>query len=1026
MFKLNLRSFYRYTVFGTCGGLIAGVVLSLRANDYQFNSIGILRLSRAASAVYDVALIYKKHLYQEGITSEHPEYDKIKSFCHTKAAQKLLDLCCTNKGVYIKVGQHIAALDYLVPEEYVKTMKILHSHAPRNKIEDIHKVLKEDLKKETFELFKEFDPEPLGSASLAQVHKATLHDGTVVAVKVQHHYVQGNSLVDMKTMETLVNLVSWVFPDFKFQWLVEETKKNIPQELNFFQEGKNGEKIAKAFQHYDWFKVPYIRWDLTTPRVLTMEYVDGGQVNDQNYIHKNNINPYEVTDKLALLYSEMIFLNGFVHSDPHPGNILVRKSEKGSCNIVLLDHGLYATLNDEFRVSYAKFWLSIINGDQKGMKIYSNKLGIHGDMYGLFACMVAGRTWSSIMQGIERRNQDVTKDKEKMQEVVPRFLPQISGILQNVNRQMLLILKTNDLIRGIEHNLDMDYLRTLAKRLEEQTKRTQTFKGDLETALQHRERWRSIYIIYFTMFLISLGFSIIITGVWPYLDKLDPTAGKEFMGFVVAANPLGQMLFSPLLGWWANRLDSIRIPVLTSLGVFIIFSSVYSSLDLIHYHTKYWMLASRFLVGVSSASIAACRSYLSAATRLNERTQAVSMISLAQVLGFVIGPAIQAAVVPLGDNGVWLIPGKLQLNMYTAAGWISVFLSIINFISFFPFFFKEHKIAIREAMMIHGKETEKEIWKDHKVDYLAAWTLLVAFFGLVFNFMLLETLGTPLTMDQFAWSKADALYYMGILMSVGAIIACLAFVAINPLCKYFNEAKVMLWGGFLFMVLGRILYIPWGSTTPETYDDSIVLSNVSCQSNIINETTTEFDINSSIDNFNITTTLLSESPNNEMVSIVSSFINETVLLNACNRTRKLLGCPSSQKWCAYTPVMTMSQFLIGYVLTALGYPVGVTLIQAIFSKVLGSRPQGVWMGLMTGSGCLSRVLGPVFVTYIYTKFGTIWTFSMTTAMMVILIIWLYCCLKRLIPFEEKLHNNNEIAEPQELGILVTIPLNDQK
>lgn len=108
-------------------------------------------------------------------------------------------------------------------------------------------------------MFTAFDEEPLGTASLAQVHKATLRDGSVVAVKVQHPYVQGNSRVDLKTMEVLVKIMSWVFPEFKFQWLVDETKKNIPQELNFEQEGHNAEKVAKMFENYEWLQVPKVR-----------------------------------------------------------------------------------------------------------------------------------------------------------------------------------------------------------------------------------------------------------------------------------------------------------------------------------------------------------------------------------------------------------------------------------------------------------------------------------------------------------------------------------------------------------------------------------------------------------------------------------------------------------------------------------------------------------------------------------------------------------------------------------------------
>ncbi|KAG8237890.1 hypothetical protein J437_LFUL017898 [Ladona fulva] len=444
---------------------------------------------------------------------------------------------------------------------------------------------------------------------------------------------------------------------------------------------------------------------------------------------------------------------------------------------------------------------------------------------------------------------------------------------------------------------------------------------ELETAEDRTQRWRSIRVIYFTMFLMSLGFSIIITGVWPYLDKLDPEAGKEFMGYVVGANPFGQMLFSPLVGWWGNKLGSIRLPVIVSLGLFTAASAGYSLLEVFPSHHKYWMVATRFLVGISSASIAVCRSYVSAATMVKERTSAISMVSLAQTLGFVIGPGLQAAVTPLGDRGysIWSGEGgkKISMNMYTASGWINVFMGVINILLFTPWIFKEKRIATAEAMRSSGKDNEADTWKSMKPDYVGAWTMICAFFVLVFNFVLLETLGTSLVMDQFAWSKSEALYYMGMLMSVGAIVACVTFVAIGPLC--------------------RREFLPDNRSIPQSI--------------------------------------------------------------AVDDDGSPLGCPETQTWCLTTPAMTVSQLLIGYAFTAVGYPIGVTLIQTIFSKLLGPRPQaiadGVWMGFITGSGCLSRVMGPVFVSYIYTSLGTIWTFGITTVMMAASMVWLHVVRHRL-------------------------------
>ena len=154
-----------------------------------------------------------------------------------------------------QVGQHIGALDYLLPQEYVTKLRILHSSAPQSSFNDVLSVIKEDFKKDPYEIFESIDKDPLGTASLAQVHKAVLKDGSSVAVKVQHRTVKTNSYVDVKTMAALVKITSWIFPDFEFEWLVEETKKNIPRELDFTQEGRNAEKLQNMFKQYHWLKV---------------------------------------------------------------------------------------------------------------------------------------------------------------------------------------------------------------------------------------------------------------------------------------------------------------------------------------------------------------------------------------------------------------------------------------------------------------------------------------------------------------------------------------------------------------------------------------------------------------------------------------------------------------------------------------------------------------------------------------------------------------------------------------------------
>ncbi|XP_071450783.1 aarF domain-containing kinase 1 [Hetaerina americana] len=426
------------------------------------DSIGLIRFGRAATTVFDIARLYRRTIYAKDYDVQSIEYKELRSQVHYEAAGKLLDLCRKNKGMFVKVGQHIGALDYLLPAEYVQTMKVLHSKAPESSLKDILKVVKQEFGKDPAEIFEEFSPLPVGVASLAQVHIARMKpkegekQGELLAVKVQHPTVKFNADADLKTMEFLVKIVSWAFPDFKFMWIVEETKKNIPKELDFSLEGQNAERAHTMFAGYPWLKIPKVFWELTTSRVLTMEYVDGaGQVNDLEYIQREGIDPFLLSSRLGNIYSEMIFKNGFVHSDPHPGNILVRKRKGailGDVEIILLDHGLYADLTDEFRARYSRLWLHILNGNTVGMREESVRMGIAGPLYALFACMVSGRKWESINNGLE-----VTKftanEKDSFQKEIPHLLPQITDVLATVDRQMLLILKTNDLLRGIEYTL---------------------------------------------------------------------------------------------------------------------------------------------------------------------------------------------------------------------------------------------------------------------------------------------------------------------------------------------------------------------------------------------------------------------------------------------------------------------------------------------------------------------------------------------------------------------------------------------
>ncbi|KAK3563309.1 hypothetical protein QTP86_021637 [Hemibagrus guttatus] len=385
--------------------LIASSGFYLYSQKVDFNDLSIVRFGRAVATTAVISYDYLTALREVPYGTE--EYWSLKSQVHRRSAERLRDLCCVNRGTFIKVGQHLGALDYLLPEEYTSTLKILHSRAPASTMQEIQQVIREDLGKEFYfsslqldELFVSFEEKPQGAASLAQVHKAVLANGTTVAVKVQHPKVQAQSSKDIMVMEFLLQVVHWLFPDFAFMWLVEEAKRNMPLELDFLNEGRNAEKVSHMLKHFDFLKVPKIHWNLSTKRVLTMDFVEGGQVNDREYMTHHGIDVNEISRNLGRMYSEMIFVNGFVHCDPHPGNVLVRKCPKSNkTEIVLLDHGLYQLLKQEFRLDYCRLWQSLIKGDMKGIERYSRRLGA-GDLYPLFTCVLTARSWTAVSTGI--------------------------------------------------------------------------------------------------------------------------------------------------------------------------------------------------------------------------------------------------------------------------------------------------------------------------------------------------------------------------------------------------------------------------------------------------------------------------------------------------------------------------------------------------------------------------------------------------------------------------------------------------
>ncbi|XP_021727577.1 putative ABC1 protein At2g40090 [Chenopodium quinoa] len=242
--------------------------------------------------------------------------------------------------IYIKLGQHIGQLEYLVPEEYVKTMReSMLNKCPVSSYDQVCDFIKKELGGMPNEIFAKFDPVPIASASLAQVHVAQLHNGQKVAVKVQYAHMTDTAAADYATVELIVNTLHRLFPNFDYRWLVAEVRESLPKELNFLVEAQNSQRCLHNFQKLsphisDSIYVPLVYWNKSTKKLLTMEYIDGVQIDDVKGIRKMGILPYDVSRLISEAFAEMIYKHGFVHCDPHAANLIVRPLPSGKRNIL--------------------------------------------------------------------------------------------------------------------------------------------------------------------------------------------------------------------------------------------------------------------------------------------------------------------------------------------------------------------------------------------------------------------------------------------------------------------------------------------------------------------------------------------------------------------------------------------------------------------------------------------------------------------------------------------------------------------
>lgn len=280
------------------------------------------------------------------------------SRAHVRNARRAERAIVELQGLFIKAGQVISVMTNFLPEEFRAGLEGLQDQVPPRPFAQIEARITEDLGSPD-ELFEELERQPIASASIAQVHRARLHDGRQVAVKVQHHELERLVAADLKTIRRILWLIQLFLPVGGLDAFYGELRQMIEREMDFGEEARAIERIARNFEGDEMVRFPRVVRELSTSHVLTSEFIEGCKIADLDEIDRMNVDREALARRVVAAYCQMIFVDGEYHADPHPGNLLVQKDG----GIVFLDFGAVATLSPGMRRGIMDFIAGVMKRD---------------------------------------------------------------------------------------------------------------------------------------------------------------------------------------------------------------------------------------------------------------------------------------------------------------------------------------------------------------------------------------------------------------------------------------------------------------------------------------------------------------------------------------------------------------------------------------------------------------------------------------------------------------------------------------
>jgi ubiquinone biosynthesis protein len=276
---------------------------------------------------------------------------------------------------FVKLGQLASTRSDLLPEPIIAELVKLQDSVPPFSAETARSIVEQELDQPLDEIFEKFENTPIAAASIGQVHRAVLHGGQSVAVKIQRPGVTRTMNRDLEILQDLSSLaerkLDWA-KQYGLTRMVAEFSRSLLAELDYAQEGRNAERIAAQQPEQAKVAIPAIYWDFSSARVLTMEYVEGITLNRREELLERGIKLKKIAQQLVEMMLDQIFIHGFFHADPHPGNVMLLDNGK----LALIDFGMVGRLSEEMKDSLSALVIALMRRNTDSMVRAILRLGV--------------------------------------------------------------------------------------------------------------------------------------------------------------------------------------------------------------------------------------------------------------------------------------------------------------------------------------------------------------------------------------------------------------------------------------------------------------------------------------------------------------------------------------------------------------------------------------------------------------------------------------------------------------------------